>query len=338
MVAATSSAFAQKPPTAGEEEEARTRFEEGVKLGEAGKHEAARLKFNQAWLLLRSNPNVLYNLARSELMAGHPLEALAHFRQYMKWSESKDPRFTPVQIERTKEYLATLQKQICEIEIEAPVGARLAIDAHDVEGSPATGEPVPVLPGRHVVTANGDGRERSVTVDCPGGLIMKAKLVDDGPKAPSARTEPALPKVDRSGERDAATSGSSDFWTSGRVVGTAVGGVGVATAAAGLVFFLMSQSSEDEVSQIRSELPQTPTHGACTDPANRGTCDRLASAADTQESQQNVATGLFVGGGALVLGGALLFLLSPPKSGRTAIVVLPTATTQGGGVGVGGQF
>src|SRR4051812_24493479 len=63
--------------------EARARFNEGIILADAGNHEGARLKFNQAWGLLKS-PAVLYNLARAEQLSGHPLEALEHYRLFGK--------------------------------------------------------------------------------------------------------------------------------------------------------------------------------------------------------------------------------------------------------------
>src|SRR3954471_20606433 len=65
--------------------EAKARFEEGLALADAGKHEPARLKFQQAWTVFKA-PAVLYNLARSEQLTGHDLEALEHFRQFAKVS------------------------------------------------------------------------------------------------------------------------------------------------------------------------------------------------------------------------------------------------------------
>ncbi len=63
--------------------EAQARFQEGLDLADAGKHEPARLKFQQAWSVFKS-PAVLYNLARSEQLTGHDLEALEHFRLFLR--------------------------------------------------------------------------------------------------------------------------------------------------------------------------------------------------------------------------------------------------------------
>src|SRR5688572_20109418 len=63
--------------------EAKARFEEGLELADAGKNEPARLKFQQAYSVFKS-PAVLYNLARSEQLTGHDLDALDHFRLFLK--------------------------------------------------------------------------------------------------------------------------------------------------------------------------------------------------------------------------------------------------------------
>src|SRR3954469_11752093 len=65
--------------------EAKARFEEGLELADAGKHEPARLKFQQAWAVFKA-PAVLYNLARSEQLTGHDLEALEHFKLFARVS------------------------------------------------------------------------------------------------------------------------------------------------------------------------------------------------------------------------------------------------------------
>src|SRR5262245_57794414 len=68
--------------------EGRARFNEGIKLAEAGDHDAARIKFDQAWTVLKA-PAVLFNLARSEQLSGRHLEALLHYRAFTKLSDPK---------------------------------------------------------------------------------------------------------------------------------------------------------------------------------------------------------------------------------------------------------
>ena len=68
--------------------EAQARFAEGLELADAGKHEPARLKFQQAWAVFKA-PAVLYNLARSEQLTGHDLEALEHFKLFARVSATE---------------------------------------------------------------------------------------------------------------------------------------------------------------------------------------------------------------------------------------------------------
>jgi tetratricopeptide (TPR) repeat protein len=71
--------------------EAQARFKEGLDLADANNHEASRLKFQQAWSVYKS-PAVLYNLARSEQLTGHDIEAFEHFREFLKMPP--DPKVT----------------------------------------------------------------------------------------------------------------------------------------------------------------------------------------------------------------------------------------------------
>jgi len=65
------------------EAEAAARFEEGNKLWQYGNHEAARLKYVQAYAVLKAD-GVLFNLARAEMTVGHTEEAYRLFREFLK--------------------------------------------------------------------------------------------------------------------------------------------------------------------------------------------------------------------------------------------------------------
>src|SRR4029079_7325109 len=85
-------------------EAAKTRFEEGLELADAGKHEPARLKFQQAYAVFKA-PAVLYNLARSEQLTGHELEALEHFRLFLRVGAT-DVKITDAMREKAKQNAA----------------------------------------------------------------------------------------------------------------------------------------------------------------------------------------------------------------------------------------
>lgn len=322
--------------------EARARFEEGIKQAEAGDHDAARLKFNQAWALLKS-PAILYNLARAEQLSGHPVEALEHYRQFAKLPP--DPKVTDAQRQRAAEGITELSKKVGQIEIEAPATARVTVDGRTIE--PGNTDPVPVTPGKHVVEAIADGKVKSVTVECSAGTIAKAKLSDSEPGtgvAASPQPPPATAsKESSSAPGSSGTASPADerpgFWTGGRIAGVGVFVGGLAALGAGLVFNSMAASSEEEANEIRNGLPE-PRESACNDDANGAQCAQLKKNVDDQNLRQDLRTGFFIGGGVLVVGGAVLFLLSSPKSEttQTGARVVPFATARDAGLAVVGRF
>jgi len=340
---------AKPPPSASAQDiataEARARFEEGIKHAEAGDHEAARLKFNQAWALVKS-PAILYNLARAEQLSGHPVEALEHWRQFAKLPP--DPKVTDAQRQRAAENITELSRKVGQIQVEAPPGARVSVDGHAID--PGRTDPVAVAPGKHTVEAIVDGKVRSVTVDCPAGAITSAKLTENsspGGAAPEPSPSPAGPSDTSrsdaavSGEAQPSPDGDRSFWTTGRAAGAGIVGGGLAVLGVGLVFHIVAGSSADESARLREGLPP-PRESACNVPGNEVPCAQLEAQVKDQLLQEDVRTGLFIGGGALVLGGAALFLLSSPKKEGEAMRggarVVPIATGREAGVGLVGRF
>lgn len=341
-LAAVAPSYAQQPAKAAPSTstrdnvaEARARFDEGVKLTEAGEHESARVKFNQAWALLE-NSAILFNLARSEELSDHPVEALEHFRRFAK--APPDSKISDAQRQRTTESIAELTKKVGQIEIEAPAGARITVDGRAIDADDP--DPVIVTPGKHVVEAISNGKVRSVTVECAAGAIIKASLLELTGAAPLA---PPPPTERESARFDATTAPRAEeepsFWTGGRLVGLGVFAGGLIGLGAGVGFHMAAAHSEENVNALRGSLPE-PRSSACSVPGNETTCAKLRGALDNQSQQQDIRTGLFIGGGALVLGGAVLFLVSSPdsKATRTGARVVPYASSRDAGLTVLGTF
>jgi hypothetical protein len=327
IAAAPAAAQPAKPSTPAKpispEDEARARFNEGVALADAGDHEAARLKFSQAWALFKS-PIVLYNLALAEQLSGHPVEAMEHYRLFGKM---RDPKITEVQRQRAAESIVDLSKKVAQIEIEAPPGARVSVDGKPVE----VGEdPIPVTPGKHVVEAIVDGKIRGVIIECGAGNMMRAKLLDEPPPPPSLTPAPAT--------SDRPKDASPGFWTTGRIVGAGIAGVGVVAVGLGLAFHLGAASSADEVASIRAQFPAESRDTHCSSTPSDPRCGQLRSAVDDQRSQEDLRSGFLVAGGAALVGGAVLFFVSSPRESRRGMAVLPTGSNRGAGVALAGRF
>src|SRR3954471_15097294 len=111
--------------------EAKARFEEGLDLADAGKHEPARLKFQQAYAVFKA-PAVLYNLARSEQLTGHELEALEHFRLFLRVGTT-DAKITDAMRDKAKQNSIELARKVGQVEIEVPSTARVSVDGKPLE-------------------------------------------------------------------------------------------------------------------------------------------------------------------------------------------------------------
>ncbi len=311
------------------EDEARARFNEGIALADANDHEAARLKFNQAWALLKS-PVILFNLARSESLSNHPVEALDHYRLFSK--TATDPKITDQQRQRAAETATELARIVGQIQVEAPPGARVSIDGRALE---SIDDPVPVTPGKHEVEAIIDGKARNVSVDCPLGVVTRAKLVE---KAPPASPPPRQPSEMATAPPSSPPEPS--FWTGGRVAGASLAGVGLVGLGLGVVFHLGATSASDHAERIRSGFPPGRQDSACSTEPKDPKCGELQSKVDERNSQETLRAAFLIGGGALVLGGAVLFLVSGSKSepGRRGSRFLPVASGRYLGLTMSGSF
>src|SRR5688572_29557207 len=242
----TSSSPSAAPPDAALAE-ARKRFNEGIDLADAGDHDAARTKFSQAWVLLKS-PAVLYNLARAEQLSGHPVEAIEHFRAFVRMS---DPAISSTQRQRAAENIAELTKRLGQIDIEAPTGARLSVDGRAVE-SATPGEPLPVAPGKHVVEAVVDGKVHRIEVEAKAGTIAKAKIDDAGSVA--AKPPEHAAGAEPSGRAAEGAGSSSKLLVAGGLAALALVGGGV-----GLAFLVDSNAKAGDATDFNRSVPG----GAC---------------------------------------------------------------------------
>jgi len=297
--------------------EAKARFEEGLELADAGKAEPARLKFQQAWAVFKA-PAVLYNLARAEQLTGHDLEALEHFRLFLKVGAT-DVKITDAMRDKAKQNVEVLAKKVGQVDIEVPTGARVSVDGKPLEETPK--EPVAVQPGRHTIEATFDGRVKSVSVECVAGNVVKAKIDFDA----GAGTEPP-------GEQP------RGFWTTGRVVGLSAAVVGLAALGTGVAFGLSAGSKHDDADAKRATLPD-PNASCSSNPA-LPQCGELKTLESDYKSASTLSTVFLASGGVLVVGGAVLFLVSTPKRNEPTrgMRFVPMASSKEAGVSWMGTF
>ncbi len=274
--------------------EAEARFNEGVKLADSGSYDQARLKFLQA-LEMKKVASVLFNLAGAEMRTGHEVEAVEHYRAFLKIAPA-DPRVTDALTDAAKGKIGELLKKIGQIEIEAPQEAKISVDGRWLEVTP--NEPVPVSPGKHSAKASLNGKTININVDAPAGEIAKAKF--EFPANDSASTPPA-PAVGGEGERT----------TVGWVVPIGLGVLGVAGVVMGAVFASASNGSKDELDAQRQGKP-----GICAPPRGPA-CAGYEDQVSTVNSQATIAW-VGYGVGAAALAASILTFVFLPKSGTSA--------------------
>ncbi|MDF2692990.1 MAG: hypothetical protein K0S65_1373 [Labilithrix sp.] len=273
--------------------EAQARFKEGLELADTAKFEEARLKFLQAFAVLKA-PAVLFNLASTEQKTGHDVEAIEHYRAFLK-SGANDTRITDAMRDRARQNIAELLKKVGQVDIEAPEGSKVSVDGKPLDDFPK--EPVPVAPGKHKIEAAFSGKIRSVNVDCQQGQVAKAKIDFENGGSDTTYNPPA----GSDGQRT----------TAGWVVPISLGVLGVGGLVMGGVFSSATQSSKDDSEAMRQNSP-----GLCAPPAGQACTDYDSKRSDA-ESQATLGYVGYIAGGALLVGAVATFIFWP-KSGKSS--------------------
>jgi hypothetical protein len=291
--------------------EADLRFKEGLELADKGRDEEARVKFAQAYAL-GSSPSALLNLARTEQISGHTLDALRHWKEYARLPPS--PKITPAHIARAKQAIAELSKVVGHIAVDAPPSVRITLDG-TAAGETPLAEPLDVLPGKHTVQA----RDQRADVEVRAGEIATVHLLMQQPQQPAAA--PPLGSSSSAATTSSAPSstssgGTTSFWTTRNTTGIVLGGVALGATIVGVGFVLGSNSASDKVNQSQG------TSGSCsggTSPA----CSDLAQAISTRDSDANVARVMFVGAGIFALASVATFVFWPERPSKSQVGFTP---------------
>ena len=172
-------ALAQADPTT---EVARQRFEEGVKLLDAGRYDDARAAFLQAYALKR-HPAVLLNLGTAELKSNRPDEGGNHLQQFLRQHTAA----TAEQKAAAEKGIAEAKKKTAFLIVVCDVlNADVTVDGTAVGKTPMMDVHF-VKPGKHSVVATHQGKSVTVEVDAKAGSATPASLAlaGGGPPAPT---------------------------------------------------------------------------------------------------------------------------------------------------------
>jgi len=193
-----------------------------------------------------------------------------------------------------------------------------------VDGAPLApsldGTALKVDPGQHAFTFTAAGL----------APVTSSLVVKEGEKERRERVVfAAAPAAQPAALPETPPSPSGAGLGTGKILGLALGGAGVAGIAVGSVFGLMTASAASQQK---------------TDCASATSCNDYAKASSdhsTAQSDGTIATVACIAGGALLAGGAVLFLVArrpdeaPPTTG---LLVAPSVAQGGGGLSVRGVF
>jgi len=289
--------------------DAYARFNEGLALHDAGNDEQARVKFSQAYAVLQT-PNILFNLARSEQLSGHLLEASQHFRRFVR-----DPRAPADLVPKAKANIDDLAKALGHVAVDAPKGARILIDDQPSFEEPPFAEPLDVEAGHHVIVARFGKRESRCEVDVAAGASATATGLDfgGGPLVEPPGTEtkklafpPPTPSL-------------------------ILGGVAVVGLGLGVGFATASQSKKSDLDSTTG-----PGCGGVPGPDCQTRSD-LKSSADTSAT---IATVSYVVSGVALAGALVTWFVWPRKAAVpvTGLSLTPSVGPKNGGLRLQASF
>ncbi len=259
--------------------EADARFREGSVLAKARRYSEARTKFLQAYAL-DSRPSILLSLAIVEHAVRNPVAALGFLRRYLATTGSVEPEI------RSKMW-PELWSETGHLKVRVPKGAVVKIDGQLIESS-ALASMIDVLPGSHVVSVDEEPR----TVTAAAGETTELEFFADAPSV--VAPPPAPPSAPAPAEPAPST------WRWEKTAGVATWAASALAFGAGAVLLNASGNRAEEGRRTSGTVP------TCTD-VSSAVCDEGRSAALSAQSLKTGGWVAIAGGGALAVGGAVLF-------------------------------
>jgi hypothetical protein len=273
-------------------------FDDAVKLMEAGRFGEACPKL-AASEKLDPGAGTLLNLGTCYEKNGQTASAWATYQE----AESTATRAGHADwAERAHAHVVALEPRLERLLIAVPkenvvTGLKVTRDGVVLDDA-AWGAPIPLDPGKHEVRAVAPHkRSWSTTVDLKteGSLstVNVPKLEDALEAAPwPTVVGPVQPPPETE-------AGAPSFWTTQRVIGVVLAGVGVAGVAVGSGLGLAAKSKYDD-----AVAKYCPSHGT------QCTSQGVAQGHDAHDLA-DISTGVFIGGGLALVAGGVVFALAP---------------------------
>lgn len=281
--------------------EARTQYGLGTQAFQAKKYAEAATHFEAA-AAARSNAVALYTAGLAWDLAGKQERAADAFSRALE-----APGLDPKQSTNAKDKVATYEKTLGTVTVQGPDGWKVQLDS-------LTEAPVPArlhgLAGTHSLSVKAPGKpvdHRDVLLEA--GKVLEVNLKEEAVKPQVTSTPETAPK-ETPKDPSPARSLHESYWTTRRVAGVGVAGLGVAVLGAGAVLGINANGAADAYNASPS----------------REAFDHASSL----ETWTNVA---FIAGAVCVVGGIVLVVLPDDdgrEGGRLRVGVGPRGATLGG--------
>lgn len=296
-------AFAQNASTMAD-----ARFHEGLAFVQAGQYEQARLAFAQAYAISK-DATTLYNLALAEMKTGHDVEAIRHFRQF-----KRDPNAKQSDIPQCDELIKRMEAQTCQVNVTTAPGAEITVDGQRWGENAPTSDPIDVGEGKHTIRVQLGARWASKDVDAQKGQEIHITLDvgvsehhEDHPVEPPEHEKKVMFPP-----------------PTGAII---LGGLGLVGLGVGIGMGVASSGSASDAQALADRK-------ACANTSSAD-CASLKSKNDTAKSDGLVSVIGYAGGGALLAGGIVWWLVAPRHE---MVSVEPSVGPHAASINLSGRF
>ena len=328
-----------------QEAAAEMRFQEARALMEQGNFVAACPKLAESQQLDPAVGTLLY-LGECYFQNGQTATAWATFLSAAEAARrAEQPDREKIAQQRANEMLGKVSKLVINVPIEARLaGLDVKLDGTSI-GTASWGVPTALDPGSHTLAVTAPHRaswSRSITIPADGSqatVAVPVLAIDNSAGAAvvpmsnyqnhngpgpvwSVHNAPANPEPDTTPTRS----------RNQKIIGVAVGGVGVVGLATGTIFGLVAKSKESDSSKY------------CW-PNNNTSCGHQgASLISDAKQDATIANIGFVVGGLGLATGAVLYLTAPkvtaksPATPLSSLRVAPAVHSRGQGFSIAGEF
>jgi hypothetical protein len=305
-------------------------------------YEGARASLQRAYEL-NAKPDTILKLAIAELQSGHPVEAVAHLREYLTHTEEPQAKLEQV---RTK-WLPRAEAATARLDVFASAGSQVLVDGVVQERAVFstldevnTVKPtvsIVLAAGEHDVAARQGTVIESKHVVARGGELVELHFqrVPDAPQPALAAigSSPAANAHDRLVQGDGLRSRAKWITT------IAFGSVAVAAVGIAIGFSIAFEQSASDASALRQHIDP----GGCRVPISNSVatqCSQLANVGHSQERNGALANAFYVAGGAAAILGVAGWVLWPKaKSPGSGLHPVPIVGEGGfGGMALSGTW